>query len=128
MLATAPIIPVIPVTDLVVAKAFYKDILGLSVVRETSSGITLQAGGDAKVYLYKREHVDNDQTNAAFLVGDIEESMIELRNKGVEFSQVDTPTIKTNEKGIAVSEDEGQIVAWFQDPDGNYLVLSQVMK
>jgi hypothetical protein len=48
----------------------------------------------------------------------------ELSANGVSFEQVDSPRIKTNEKGIAeMGEDR---MAWFKDPDGNVFGIAQL--
>ena len=48
----------------------------------------------------------------------------ELTANGVAFDQVDSPRIKTNEKGIAqLGEDR---MAWFKDPDGNVHAIAQM--
>lgn len=128
MLGNSPIVPTIPVTDLAVSRKFYVHVLGLSVIRESPMGIFLRAGDNTSIYLFKRGEVHTEHTLAVFIVNDIEETIAELTQKGVTFDQVDTPDIKTNEKGIAVIEAEEEIVAWFRDPDGNFLAISQILK
>jgi hypothetical protein len=47
-----------------------------------------------------------------------------MNANGVTFDQVDSPRIKTNEKGIAhLGEDQ---MAWFKDPDGNVHAIAQM--
>lgn len=126
MLSEAPILPTIPVTDIQKAKEFYEQILGFKVFKEASDGIVFQAGDNTKFYLYQRGPSKADHTLASFEVTDIEASVDELSEKDIVFEQYDMPGIKTNEKGIAGLEGEEK-VAWFKDPDGNILAISQSM-
>ena len=49
----------------------------------------------------------------------------ELTANGVAFDQVDSPRIKTIEKGIAqLGEDQ---MAWFKDPDGDVHAIAQAV-
>lgn len=128
MLGNAPIAPTIPVTDINRAKDFYTSKLGLTVKEENSAGVTLSAGDNTAVYLYQRGPSKADHTLAAFRVTDIEAAVEELKGKGVTFEQYDFPGLKTDEKGIATLESEGEKAAWFKDPDGNILGIGQSLK
>jgi catechol 2,3-dioxygenase-like lactoylglutathione lyase family enzyme len=125
MLANTSIFPTLPTTDLQKSKDFYVNKLGLTVEKESSQGILYKAGGDSKLYVYKRPPSHAEHTLASFDVEDIEKTIDELTQKGVSFEQYDFPGLKTNEKGIADSVEEGVRGAWFKDPDGNILAISQ---
>ena len=125
MLTNAPIAPTIPVTDLQKAKDFYTQKLGLVLEKEMPAGITFKAGNGTKLYIYKRGPSKADHTLASFLVTDVEAAVDELTQKGIVFEQYDFPGLKTNKKGIAVMSDEGEMGAWFKDPDGNILAVGQ---
>lgn len=127
MLGNFPIAPTIPVTDLARAKEFYQNKLGLTLVKEILSGITFKAGDGTELYLYKRGPSKADHTLAAFTVDDVEKVVDELTANGVVFEQYDFPGLKTNEKGIAVIEGEGEKSAWLKDPDGNILGIGEKM-
>jgi len=128
MLTNSPICPTLPTTDLQRSKDFYVNKLGLSVEKESAQGIFYKAGDNTKLYIYKRPPSPAEHTLAAFDVEDIEETIDELTQKGVTFEQYDFPGLKTNEKGIADSVEEGIRGAWFKDPDGNILAISQQTK
>jgi catechol 2,3-dioxygenase-like lactoylglutathione lyase family enzyme len=128
MLGTAKVVPTIPVTDLNKAKEFYTNTLGLSVAKESPMGIQFQAGEGTQLYIYQRGPSKADHTLAAFEVDDLEGTVDALKAKGITFEQYDFPGLKTNEKGIADSEGEGERAAWFKDPDGNILAVSQPLK
>lgn len=127
MISTARIIPTIPVTEINQSREFYEKVLGLHVVKEAYDGVIFQAGEHTKLYLYQREPSKADHTLASFEVTDIEETVDELYQKGIVFEQYDTPIIKTNEKGIADMGGGKVRTAWFKDPDGNILAISQMM-
>lgn len=125
VLADKPISPTIPVTDLKRSREFYEKTLGLSVLREAAGGILFQAGKNTSLYIYKRGPSTADHTLASFLVEDVEAMVDKMVQKGIVFEQYDFPGLKTNEKGIAVSEEEGEKGAWFKDPDGNILAIAE---
>jgi len=125
MLKTAPVSPTLPSTDLKRSRDFYVDKLGLSVKKETEGSLTFEAGGGTLLYVYKRPPAPSEHTLASFQVGSVEEAVDALSANGVEFEHYDFPGLKTNEKGIAVSEEEGEKAAWFKDPDGNILAIAQ---
>ena len=58
-----------------------------------------------------------------FIVDDVEDTVKGLKDRGVVFEEYDFPGLKT-ENGIATM---GNVKgAWFRDPDGNILAVSQV--
>jgi hypothetical protein len=72
--------------------------------------------------LYEREATKADHAAAGFILVDIEETVRELRQKGVKLEDYDVPGIKTV-NGIA---DLGaQRAGWFTDTEGNTLAVAQ---
>lgn len=113
----------IPAKDLSGTRKFYEEVLGLKVFREDPAGITYQAG-DSALFLYPTEYAGTAQhTLGGFRVSDIESAVADLRAKGVTFEEYDMPGLKTV-NGIA--ELGGEKGAWFKDPEGNILSLSEV--
>lgn len=124
MLNISAVYPTIPVTDLQKAKEFYENVLGLGSPVITSEGVLYNVGQATKLYIYQREPSKADHTLASFRVDNIEQVMSELSQKGVTFEHYDLPGLKTDEKGIATM---GELkAAWFKDPDGNILAISQL--
>jgi hypothetical protein len=70
----------------------------------------------------KPEHVPAEHTIVNFPVDDIEQTVERLTKAGVTFEQYPSGPIKTNEKGIA---HPGPWQAWFRDPAGNILSVTQ---
>jgi len=125
MLGNAPLSTVLPTTDLKRSREFYERKLGLKVVKASDYGIMLEAGGGTSLYVYKRGPAKSEHTLASFEVADLEAKVDEMSKNGIVFEQYDFPGLKTNEKGIATFEEDGEKSAWFKDPDGNILAVSQ---
>ncbi len=123
MLKQTTVYPTIPVTNLDRAKIFYRDTLGLGVMMEDAAGVMLEAGNGTGVYLYQRGPSKADHTLAGFKVNDLASEMAVLKEKGIAFEEYDLPGLKTI-NGIATIG--GQKAAWFKDPDGNILSLTQL--
>jgi len=112
----------IPAKDLDGTRRFYEDVLGAQVVTEDPGGIIYRSG-DSYFSLYPTEFAGTAQhTLGAFMVGDVEAAVADLRGKGVSFEEYDLPGLKTV-NGIA--ELGGSKGAWFKDPEGNILSVVQ---
>ncbi len=106
------------VDDLQRAKAFYGDLLGLSV-KETPQGLSLQFQSSI-VYLYpKPNHQPATFTVLNFPVVSVDGAVTELTGRGIQFEHYDMPELKTDARGIA--RGRGPTIAWFKDPAGNIL-------
>ena len=107
------------VDDLGRAKKFYGETLGLTCV-EQPEGLELQLAGGARAFLYqKSDHAPATFTVLNFLVDDVDAAVSELKSRGVQFEQYDTPHLKTDANGV--SRGNGPTIAWFRDPAGNFL-------
>jgi catechol 2,3-dioxygenase-like lactoylglutathione lyase family enzyme len=123
MLGTHPIYPVLLATDLAAARAFYHDQLGLEILRESESGITLRCGQTQLSVTKSTTGTADSQTQASWQVDDIRAEVAELRSRGVKMEDYDLPGLKT-EDGIA---DIGFAwAAWIVDPGKNALGILQL--
>lgn len=59
----------------------------------------------------------------SWLVTDIKAEVAALRAKGIELERFDIPGVETVD---GISQSAGVWTAWFRDPDGNLLGLTQV--
>jgi catechol 2,3-dioxygenase-like lactoylglutathione lyase family enzyme len=121
MLTGAPIMAIVPTTDLARAKAFYGEILGLVDAKVSTPGpqVIYRCGGNTLLEVYERPTAgDAQHTLASWEVSDLRAAVDQLRNRGVRFEQYDLPEVKT-EDGISTTGDLQE--AWFRDPDGNIL-------
>jgi catechol 2,3-dioxygenase-like lactoylglutathione lyase family enzyme len=127
MLNSAKCVATLATKDVAAARAFYVDTLGLVPTMDDESGLgfTLDDGSSLMVYA-RPGHRAPENTGATFLVSNVEAEATDLRQRGVSLLDYDLPDlgIKTVE-GIA-SDDSGGKVAWFKDPDGNILAITQM--
>ncbi len=114
------------VPDLEKAKEFYGETLGLEI-NERPEGLDLKIKDGQSVFIYfSPTNKPADFTVLNFVVDDVEAEVDELLEKGVVMEQYDMEGLKTDEKGIV--RDRGHVMAWFKDPTGNILALSQKSK
>lgn len=125
MLSNSKVHPTLPVTDIERAKKFYGKTLELKLSKELAQGHLLYDAGEGTfLIVYERNTPSRaDNTAASFIVDDVESTVQGLKDRGVVFEEYDLPGLKTV-NGIATM---GNIKgAWFRDPDGNILAVSQV--
>jgi catechol 2,3-dioxygenase-like lactoylglutathione lyase family enzyme len=109
-------------TDAARAKAFYRDVLGLKPVHEDGFAVVFDAHGTTlRVSLVKQVAVA-PYTVLGWEVADIVATARGLAAAGVRFERF--PGLEQDENGIWRAPD-GTGVAWFKDPDGNLLSVSQ---
>ena len=112
-----------PSTDLNRSRRFYEEVLGFSVARQDSFAVALDAGPvTIRVTNVGDEFNVQPFTVLGWEVGDIQAEIAELIKRGVGFLRVET--MQQDEAGVWAAPD-GTRVAWFKDPDGNTLSLSQ---
>ena len=123
MLSTHPIGVVLLSTDLAKSRAFYADALQLQVLEESGSAIAYAASGETRITVTSSTTGSNDeQTKAAWRVGDLRAELAWLKTRGIEPENYDTDELKTVD-GVA---DRGSVwAAWILDPDGNALGVEQ---
>ncbi len=126
MLGTSNVHPVIAVANLDAAKQFYTNILGLKpIMSNENSAMTLQSG-DSKMLLYVSDYAGtNKATAATWQVDDVEAVIEELEKKDVTFEEYsDIEGIVMRGHVHVMGETEA---AWFKDPDGNILCISNTI-
>jgi catechol 2,3-dioxygenase-like lactoylglutathione lyase family enzyme len=122
MLGSTNIVAFVPITDAEKARAFYEGVLGLHFVKDDGFALVFDANG-IMVRAAKMKEVKAVQfTVLGWEVKDIEEAARGLQKKGVHFEIFGF--FKQNELGIWTAP-TGDKVAWFKDPDGNILSISQ---
>jgi len=112
------------VNDIEAAKEFYTTVLGLEIASE-EMGLMLKLGSKAEIFIYpKPDHTPATFTILNFVVTNIDQTVSDLKSKGVTFEQYDG---MTDEQGIArgLSRQQGPDIAWFKDPAGNILSVLQ---
>jgi len=122
MLGTNPIGVVLLSTDLAASKVFYADKLQLEILEESESAIAYASGSTRLTVTASTTGSKDDQTKAAWRVGDLRATLEWLATRGVQPEDYDTDELKTVD-GVA---DRGSVwAAWILDPDGNALGVEQ---
>jgi catechol 2,3-dioxygenase-like lactoylglutathione lyase family enzyme len=124
MLGDSPIHPVLLATDLDAAREFYHARLGLPIlVERPDEAIEFACGGGTKLAVTKSTTGTADsQSQAGWIVPDLEGTLAELRSRGVKIEEYDLPEFKTVD-GIA---DFGFArMAFIIDGGGNALAIIQ---
>lgn len=106
------------------AKPFYAGALGLPIVSEDDFAVTLDLGNSATIRLTDLPgHTAADHTVLGWGVPDIRSAVSALKAKGVTFRVYEG--FGQDADGIWSPPGGGAQVAWFTDPDGNVLSLTQ---
>ncbi|HJS98642.1 MAG TPA: VOC family protein [Terriglobales bacterium] len=122
MLSDARIVAFVPSRDLERAKAFYMETLGLTFVSQDSFALVLNGSGTMVRIAKVGEFQPANFTVLGFDVANIREEVAALRVKGISCERY--PGMQQDEAGIWHSP-SGARVAWFKDPDGNVLSLTE---
>jgi catechol 2,3-dioxygenase-like lactoylglutathione lyase family enzyme len=110
-------------TDAERAKTFYRDQLGLKLVEESGFALVFDADGTMLRVQRVKEVREAQYTALGWQVPDIAAKVDELEKAGVKFEHYGFPG--QDEKGIWTPPGSSAKVAWFKDPDGNILSLTQ---
>lgn len=122
MLSSASFIGFVPVRDLAAARAFYEGTLGLGVAEESPFALVLDANGTMLRVTPVPEFSVQPFTVAGWAVLDIADTVRALTDRGVVFRRYDG--MVQDDLGIWAAP-SGDRVAWFGDPDGNTLSLTE---
>jgi catechol 2,3-dioxygenase-like lactoylglutathione lyase family enzyme len=122
MLAQSPLIAFIPTTDAVRARLFYENILALHFVSADSFALVIDANGTMIRIASVGPFTPAPFTILGWQVDDIHRTATEMIGKGIQFARYGF--LEQNPEGIWTAPD-GTKVAWFLDPDGNTLSISQ---
>jgi catechol 2,3-dioxygenase-like lactoylglutathione lyase family enzyme len=122
MLGRTPFVGFLLITDATRAKDFYCGVLGLPLRHEDDYAVVVDAAGTPLRLAIVPQVPEPAGTNAGWLVDDIHASARELTAAGIMFERF--PGMTQDADGVW-SPPGGGGVAWFRDPDGNRLSLSQ---
>lgn len=122
MLGTTNIVAMAPITDPGKARAFYEGTLGLRFVKDDGFALVFDANGIMLRLSKMKQFTPAQFTVLGWQVSGIENVVRDLGEKGVHFEIFGF--FKQDELGIWTAPN-GDKVAWFKDPDGNTLSVSQ---
>jgi predicted enzyme related to lactoylglutathione lyase len=104
------------------AREFYEKVLGLTLNEDGPFALVFDANGAMLRVQKVKEFTPAKHTVLGWDVPDIRAKIKELEKRGVRFERFDG--FGQDELGIWTSP-AGSKVAWFKDPDGNTLSLTQ---
>jgi catechol 2,3-dioxygenase-like lactoylglutathione lyase family enzyme len=122
MLESSDLVAFVAATDLHRARAFYEQTLGLPVLEHNEFACVLDAHGTMLRVTAVPVIAHGGYTVLGWRVADIEAEVRDLASRGVAFLRYDG--LSQDGSGIWTTP-AGDKVAWFADPDGNTLSLTQ---
>ena len=123
MLDEMEVVAVLPVADMARARAFYKNAFGFEPAEEDETGVIFRMKGGTRFLLYETSNAGTAKnTQLCWMTDDLDRDMAELRSKGVTFTDLDMPGLKT-ENGVATLGPSRS--AWFSDSEGNVLCIEE---
>jgi catechol 2,3-dioxygenase-like lactoylglutathione lyase family enzyme len=122
MLSSHKIVAFLSTTNPERARTFFRDKLGLPLLSEDGFALVFDANGTMLRVSIVRELTPAKYTVLGWEVTNIEAEIEALTQAGVKFNLYGLPG--QNEQGVW-NAPGGTKVAWFDDPDGNILSLSQ---
>jgi catechol 2,3-dioxygenase-like lactoylglutathione lyase family enzyme len=124
ILGTSKLVAFAPVTDPVKARAFYEGVLGLRLVEDQKPfALVFDANGIMLRVTPVGKHRPAPFTVLGWEVESIEATVKQLQSAGVEFQRY--PGLNDNDPLGIWTSPSGARIAWFHDPDGNVLSLTQ---
>jgi catechol 2,3-dioxygenase-like lactoylglutathione lyase family enzyme len=123
MLNEAKLVAFVLTANAARAREFYESVLGLRVVAEDDFALVVDANGTTLRVTKMKEVTPAQHTVVGWDVADVAASVQALRERGVTFERYSF--LEQDALGIWTAPGSGARVAWFKDPDGNVLSLSQ---
>jgi len=122
VLTTCDVIAFASTTDLAKARTFYADVLGLKVLEQNAYACVFDAGGTMLRITAVDAVAQPGYTVLGWRVDDIVEMALALEARGIDFLRYDG--MDQDRHGVWTAPG-GDRIAWFRDPDGNVLSLTQ---
>ena len=124
ILASSKLVAFAATTDPVKARAFYEDLLGLRLVEDAKPfALVFDANGTMLRVTTVAEHTPPPFTVLGWDVESIESTVEQLTAAGVVFQRY--PGLNDSDPLGIWTSPSGARIAWFNDPDGNVLSVTQ---
>jgi len=123
MLETADVVAFIPSRDLDRSERFFHDVVGLTLLSRSPYASVFRSGQSSLRVTKVDEFEPQPFTVVGWVVADLRAEAAHLRVVGVGFLRYD---------GMGQDDDavwttpNGDLIAWFHDPDGNVLSLTEL--
>ncbi len=122
MLGSTNVVAFVPIKDAEKARAFYEGVLGLHFVKDDGFALVFEANGIMIRAAKMKDFMPAQFTILGWQVSGIENIVRALNSKGIHFEIFGF--FQQDELGIWTAP-TGDKVAWFKDPDGNMLSVSE---
>ena len=122
MLDSARLMAFVPIRDAKKSRPFYEEVLGLRFISDDGFALVMDSNGVTIRLAKAGDFKPAGFTILGWQVPEIEAAVSDLGKRGVQFEKF--PGLPQDEHGIWTAPG-GAKVAWFKDPDGNILSLSQ---
>jgi catechol 2,3-dioxygenase-like lactoylglutathione lyase family enzyme len=122
MLAECDVIGFIPTKDAAQARDFYEKTLGLRLLSNDMFAVVMESKGTMIRIVQVKDYTPFPFTILGWKVANIEAEVLALIERGISFHRYNW--LEQTQSGIWTAPG-GAKVAWFHDPDGNVLSLSQ---
>jgi catechol 2,3-dioxygenase-like lactoylglutathione lyase family enzyme len=122
MLSRCDLIGFIPTKDPAQARIFYEQTLGLRFLSDDIFALVMESKGNMIRIVQVKDFTPFPFTILGWEVANIDNEVAALAARGISFKRYSW--LQQSESGVW-SAPGGAKVAWFQDPDGNILSLSQ---
>jgi catechol 2,3-dioxygenase-like lactoylglutathione lyase family enzyme len=122
VLKSAKVMGFVPTKNPKKARVFFEDVLGLRFIIDDKFALVFDANGTRLRVATVKDFTPFPFTILGWEVSDIEKVVTGLQEKGVTFERFSF--LEQDKLGIWASP-SGAKVAWFKDPDGNTLSVSQ---
>jgi catechol 2,3-dioxygenase-like lactoylglutathione lyase family enzyme len=123
VLRAKKIVAFIPTTDFKKARNFYEGVLGLSFISDDGFALVFDANGTMLRIAKVSDLKPAQFTILGWQVMQIKKTVAELKARGVKFENYGMKD--QDPEGVWSAPDGAAKVAWFKDPDGNVLSISQ---
>lgn len=123
MLTNAKPVCFVLAADLPKARSFYTEMLGLSETGEDPFAVSYDLAGTTLRLTKVEGHAASPHTVLGWQVADIRAVIADLSAKGVTFAIYEG--FGQDAQGVWTDPGSGTKIAWFHDPEGNNLSLTQ---
>jgi catechol 2,3-dioxygenase-like lactoylglutathione lyase family enzyme len=123
-LGSARLIGFVGSADLGRSRSFYEETLGLELIEQDEYAAVFSAHGTMLRVTAVPEVVRAEYTVLGWDVPDIRQTVHALKAGGVSFARYDGKGMEQDEDDVWTAPN-GDLVAWFTDPDGHVLSVTQ---